>query len=463
MRLQPLFATIGVLCCTVISIHGQITDPYPPSPAPDRIVLSWSGDPATSQSVSWRTDVSISQSYVEIAPASADPSFVFEVRRERAITETMATNRNVANFHSVTIDSLTPNTLYAYRVSGQGFHSEWFQFKTAKAEAAPFSFLYFGDAQNEIKSLWSRCVRQAFMSKPDIDFMLHAGDLVNRANNDYEWGEWFYAGGWVFGTKAQIACPGNHEYSRNPDNEEERLLSSHWRPTFTFPENGPEGLEETVYYIDYQGARIITLNTMGIYADPRNLDKQTKWLIKVLKDNPNQWTIITHHHPIYSTSFGRDNEEIRAAFQPIYERFNVDIVLQGHDHSYGRGHNIEYGGRVQEDKGPMYVVSVSGPKMYELAFGDWLERTGASRQLYQIVRVDGNTLNYEAYTATGELYDAFDLIKGERGVNTYVNRSSEAVAESLKLPQRALRGMSEEEIQVYQQRLEAYKARTQNE
>ena len=56
------------------------------------------------------------------------------------------------------------------------------------------------------------------------------------------------------------------------------------------------------------------------------------------------------------------------------------------------------------------------------------DRDAENTQLVQVVTVDDDTLHYKSYTATGELYDAFDLIKNEKGPNTLVDRKSEAIA-----------------------------------
>ncbi len=456
---RSITSTLLLLFLYGMPLTAQITDPYPPGPSPDRVILTWSDSPDTTQSVSWRTDVSVINPVAQIAEAGGSPDFAMTPLEIAATTETITSSKNVAFYHSVTFKDLKPNTMYAYRVGSKRNWSEWFQFETASSEEEPFSFLYFGDAQNNIKSMWSRCIRQAFMTMPDIDFMIHAGDLVNIANEDSEWGEWFHAGGWLYGTKAHIACPGNHEYYKS--STEVRALSNLWKPTFTFPQNGPEGLEETVFYIDYQGTRIIALNTMSVYAKRENLEKQKTWLKKVLKENPNKWTIVTHHHPIYSTKFGRDNPEIRAAFQPLYEKYGVDIVLQGHDHSYGRGHNVEFGQK-ESHQGPIYVVSVSGPKMYDLGFDEWLERAAANTQLYQLITVDDNKLKFEAYTAIGELYDAFTLQKESNGTNTFIDEAPEGMEELIDLPERVYENMSEEEVTKFRTRLEAYKERRAN-
>ena len=81
-------------------------------------------------------------------------------------------------------DSLNPNTLYAYRVGDGVNWSEYYHFKTASLEAEPFSFIYFGDAQNEVKTHWSRVFREAFRDAPRAAFTLHAVDLIAQKKFD---------------------------------------------------------------------------------------------------------------------------------------------------------------------------------------------------------------------------------------------------------------------------------------
>ena len=286
--------------------------------------------------------------------------------------------------------------------------------------AGPFKFVYFGDAQNNLLSLWSRTIREAYAEAPRADFFLHAGDLVNVGNRDSEWAEWYEAGDWVHATIPVLATPGNHEYPR--DAEGKRNLSNKWRYTFSFPENGPEKLSQTVYYVDYQGARIISLNSNDDRRD------QVDWLEETLESNPHKWTFVTFHHPIYSTKLGRDNFQLRNMWQPLLEEGNVDLVLTGHDHTYGRGANVAKGVKKRKDGvGPVYVVSVSGPKMYELTEREWFSRGAENTQLYQVIDVKGDTLEYRAYDTTGELYDAFDLIKRPGKPNSMIDRTPKTI------------------------------------
>ncbi|MBU2098095.1 MAG: fibronectin type III domain-containing protein [Gammaproteobacteria bacterium] len=196
---------------------------HAPSPLPERVVLTWSDNPATTQSVTWRTDTSVKKAVAEIAVANANGRALDPVRFD-AETTLLQSDLNAAHYHSLTFKDLQPDTLYVYRV-GDGINwSEYFHFRTASDRARPFSFIYFGDAQNDVKTHWSRVFREAFRDAPRAAFTLHAGDLINEDAFDSEWGEWHGAPGWVNGTIPVIATPGNHEYYRaNQGPEHERL------------------------------------------------------------------------------------------------------------------------------------------------------------------------------------------------------------------------------------------------
>jgi hypothetical protein len=418
-RLFPMamFLILAFLSCHLYS-HEMDPDQavnkirYGPTATPDRIVLTWTGNPATSQAVTWRTDASAATAVAEIALADDGPNFVDEANRHSASTQELDAKLGKALYHTVNFIDLKSEMKYAYRV-GDGTHwSEWSHFVTAACEPKPFTFVYFGDAQNDLKSMWSRVVREAYADAPRAAFMLHAGDLVNMANSDAEWGEWFYAASHIHRMIPCIATPGNHEYADG--------LSRHWRPTFAFPENGPQGLEETVYWIDYQNARIISLNSM------EQVEKQKPWLIDILSRNENLWAIITFHFPIYSSAAQRDNPGLRNLWQPIFDRFKVDLVLQGHDHTYARSgliahQNVSTGVTAQSKAGgTVYVVSVSGPKMYSLQPLPHMKRVAANTQLYQVITVDGDELHYQARTATGKSYDGFTLRKRKGQTNELI-------------------------------------------
>lgn len=393
-----------------------------PSPMPDRIILTWTGDPTRTQAVTWRTDSSVLQGLAQIAPSEDGPAFTKRAREVLARSRSFTSDLGSARYHTVEFEGLNPASRYVYRVGDGTNWSEWIQFRTASTENEPFSFIYFGDAQNDVRSMWSRVIREAHSDAPRARFIVHAGDLINSGNRDAEWGEWFGAGGWINAMIPSIPTPGNHEYPRSGTGTT-RKLSVHWRPQFALPLNGPEGLEETAYYIDYQGTRLVSLNSNEQQAE------QVEWLDRVLSDNPNRWTVLTFHHPIWSTAKGRDNASLRKIWLPVIRKHRVDLVLQGHDHTYARS-NLKTGLNKQErDVGTVFVVSVSGPKMYNLVREDWMRRAAEDTQMYQVISIKGDRLRYEAHTASGDLYDAFDLHKRDQGPNHLVNRIPGGVKE----------------------------------
>lgn len=411
---------------------------YRPSPIPDRIVLSWTGDPTTSGAVTWRTSTDVAQAFAEIAPAGAGPGFREQARRVQAVTRPFKSDLSKCHIHAVEFKDLKPATKYAYRVGDGVNFSEWFHFRTAASSPEPFSFIYFGDAQNELRGMWSRVVREAWSDLPRAAFTLHAGDLVETGESDALWGEWFSACGWLNAMIPVVATPGNHDYvtEKKLDGSDTRRLTRHWTAQFTFPTNGPAGLEETAYYLDYQNLRIVSLNSN------ERIEEQAKWLDQVLSKNDRTWTVITFHHPIFSTAKDRDNATVREAWKPVFDRYRVDLVLTGHDHTYGRTGPIGPQANVpagtswrSSPAGTVYAVSVSGTKMYQLAPKPLAEmrRVAEGTQLYQIISINGPVLCYEARTAVGEVYDAFTLKKRPGQPNEMIEQGPSA-SESRRQP-----------------------------
>jgi len=398
--------------CLTLSIIGNGSCAALPQQnhEPERIILNLTENPATSQAVTWRTGPDVKNPQAQIAPAHESVYIEESATTLHAITEVVQLDdKKIVHHHSVVFKPLTPNTLYAYRV-GDGKHwSEWNQFKTASDKSEPFKFIYMGDPQNDIKSMCSRLFRMAYQKEPDASFWLFTGDIVNHGDDDEEWAELYDAFGWISRMTPMILVPGNHGYeTKTVDGERIRQVNHLWRPQFTLPENGPEGLGETAYFIDYQDVRFMMLN------GNEKLEEQAEWLESILAENAQRWTIVAIHQPFYSTGKKRDNPYLRELFIPIFDKYSVDLVLQGHDHTYGRTFKLRDSTIAEgRKKGTVYVVSVSGTKVYSLnsRFEEFMAKMGTGRQLFQVISVDKNRLLYESFNALGELFDSFELKK----------------------------------------------------
>jgi 3',5'-cyclic AMP phosphodiesterase CpdA len=397
-----------------------------PSKNPDRIILTFLGDPATSRAVTWRTDNTVPQAVAQIAVAGVNSEFVENAVTVDAQVEPFDLGKHPHNasltvhYHSVHFKNLQPDTLYAYRVgSGENDFSEWLHFRTAQPGYSKTQFVYFGDAQNDILSHWSRLVRMAFQTAPNADFAIHAGDLVDRAHRDQEWAEWFEAGGFIHRQWTSVPAAGNHEFMPVDRQQSPRKLSIQWRPQFTLPvvNDLPEDLHETTYTVDYQGIRIIVLNSNQLLAE------QGAYLERQLKNCTAKWRILTCHHSIFSPVEKRDFKYGRENWKPLLDQYSVDLVLNGHDHSYARGHirRIDTDTGVDGDLGAVYITSVSGPKQYApastermnayLEDGYQTDQLAQNTQFFQVITIEENTLNYTAFDVLGQEHDRFTITK----------------------------------------------------
>ena len=408
-----LAAALAIAIVAVVAVRTGAGSDVPPADdgtattSPDRIILSPAADTATSQTVTWRTDEATQEGEVQFAPAD-DPDQVRTVEADASVVERLPNSRLSARHHSATLTDLEPATAYTYRVGHDDDFSDWTTFSTAPSADStdPWTFLYFGDAQWGLDAGWSSTVDQAFAQYPDARLALTAGDQVNDGNDDHQWEQWFEAVAPWASTRSFLTVAGNHEHYGDEQ-------TVRYRSHVQYPRNGPEGQDDLTYRVDVGDVRFITLDgsITGGPSDPTDNGLgalQAAWLEQQLADNPRTWTVVTIHQPMFSAAKLRDNLAQRTAFLPLLEQYGVDLVLQGHDHAYARGHLAENdvaGGY----SGPTYVVANAGDKYYDLdpagrnnwTINDAVRDAAADKiSTYQAVRVEGDRLVYSSYVAT---------------------------------------------------------------
>jgi hypothetical protein len=63
---------------------------------------------------------------------------------------------------------------------------------------------------------------------------------------------------------------------------------------------------------------------------------QTRWLRRVLAASTARWKVVAFHHPAFTCGGYRAHPAVRTRWVPLFERYQVDLVLSGHDHNYQR-------------------------------------------------------------------------------------------------------------------------------
>jgi hypothetical protein len=333
---------------------------------PDHITLTWTGDPSTTMTVTWRTDTSVTRGLVhylkETGPADGG-------RQAEAAARDFTTDLGKSRLFSATLVHLSPNTRYRYRL-GDGEHwSAPRSFTTADPQARSFKFLIFGDSQSPVEgeepyALWRTTVRSAFRANPDAKFMVSMGDLVDLGQRGDHWNAWFAAAEGVIDTIPIMPLTGNHESYGS----RETSKPAYWAAQFSLPQNGPEDLKGRVYSYDYGPVHFVVLDSQQEeqreYGDI--LEVQKNWLAADLAASRAVWKIVFFHKPPYGIMPSRPNEDVKAAFCPILDKHRVDLVFNAHDHGIARTYPIRDG--IFFDNGSQgtvyYITGRSGAKTY---------------------------------------------------------------------------------------------------
>ena len=389
---------------------------------PDQVAVGFGSNAARELMWTWRTSAEVISSALRIAPVSASDRDNRSARRLPAspgpfrIVHGKSTSVDAANLlndpvtrrHHVVVDGLEPDTVYQYSL-GDGTADGWEPWQTVKT--APDSsrgarFLYLGDAQTGLEQ-WGRLLQSAYQHNPGIDFVLLAGDLVDRGNERTNWDHFFLRGAGVFDRVPLMPCVGNHEYlDMGP-----RL----YRAFFELPRNGPPGIDtDLVYQFECGDTCVVVLDSTLAVCDPTQARRQKDWLDRALSRTKASWKLVMFHHPVYPSHPWRDSPAMREHWVPIFDKHHVDLVLQGHDHAYQRTYPLRDHRRVDTlGAGTIYVIAVSGDKFVEQASRDYVEVGRSGISTYQTIEIDtdSNRLSYRARTEDGTVVDAFQLEK----------------------------------------------------
>jgi hypothetical protein len=311
--------------------------------------------------------------------------------------------------HQVTLTGLEPEMLYYFKTSSPspaGSRETKLQtFQTAMKPGSPFGFVVLCDTQANPDKL-KRLAEAAWELRPN--FVMIGGDLVTTGKDKSHWTEHFFPHMRpLIDHVAFYPVLGNHEQN-----------STYYYDYMKLPE--PE-----YFYTFKQGD--IQFFMLDSNKDLRPGSEQYRWLDRELTASTSLWKIAMHHHPPFSSDddYGNDwkhpVEEMtlgEPAAKPIvelYDKHGVDIVWNGHIHSYERTWMIRNGKPVKKN-GTTYLITGGG--------GGGLESFGPYRPAFQrhvktghhltYVTAFGGQLDLKAYDIEGRLFDHFTFQKKEK-------------------------------------------------
>ncbi|MCR2805113.1 phosphodiester glycosidase family protein [Paenibacillus soyae] len=383
---------------------------YAGEAAPFNMNVSMGEEATTSRQLTWHTHPDSSETVVEWAPKAAFTDFGADnvTRTEGSSSLYNSNNDGTYRVHKAVVTGLAPDTAYVYRVGdGDGNVSAQGEFRTSAATGDSLKLLFFGDSQASDQAgfdQWGASLEAALADMPDAELLIHAGDMVDHGHEEEQWKMWFGAAQHIFMNHTLLTVVGNHEVTGTNG-------AGDYLAHFHNPQNGPASAKGSAYSFDVKDTHFAMLNTeLGTEA----MQEQAEWLDRDLAASDKKWKVVVFHQGPYGSIYS--NENVQTRWVPVFDKHQVDLVLNGHDHIYLRTFPMKGGEIVKDGEGTRYVIGGStGPKYYDRTERYWQEVVfDENVNIYTAVEIAGDAITLTAKTVTGELVDTFDIVKKEK-------------------------------------------------
>jgi acid phosphatase type 7 len=391
-------------------------------------------DPTTTAVFTWETLEEDSNAKVNLGKS---PSALGDVHAGYAWTAPPELGSSAFHMHEVHVCGLLPGTTYYYEVGGGAQDKEVWSatqsFTTVPATGAIKVGVY-GDARDSV-STW-QVVNERVKSQA-VNLDLISGDIVDVGPSQAEWAQWLDAiwttpsekeagvsatGAFLtLGEQLMVPIAGNHEAE-----------SSDFYANWAIPGTGDYAKTFASFNVGNTHFVLFDDSPMAAAASPTALSAEAQaqlaWLESDLAAAESDRTahpfiVVMNHRCLFSTSTHAQDPDVlvvRAVLAPLFDKYHVDLALNGHNHEYERSFPLNANASnpksndvvIQSDptKGTTYVVNAgagadaysanSFPAAYRKlswAYGSTTGYIGC----YGILQLDGRTLTMTEYGVKG--------------------------------------------------------------
>lgn len=328
---------------------------------PNNIGNTFTGDPASARTITWESSIGTGE---VIIGNDHYPSTVSSV--------------GSWYFHRVDVSGLQAGQTYSYVAGSPGFYSPVYNFKTEDFTAGDFTIIHVTDPQIGSGSnaadaaVWKRVIESAVNLCPQAAFAVNTGDIVENAR---EANIPFYFD-YSQDTIAQLP------FIYTMGNNDSALWYNRY---FYTPANGSGGF---LYSFDYGNTHFVSID-----SNIKLTAAQLGWLENDLGTTAQKWKVAMTHEGDYGRS-GRNT-----ALTKLFDKYNVDLVLMGHNHFYARSRPINAAGMDKAGGTVWSIPNTAGTKFNAKAGKSYLARDEQPNlPMFSTVKFSSANIELNSYT-----------------------------------------------------------------
>lgn len=371
MRNNSLIFSL-ILIVTLVIISGCIEESKINNEEKNRIGIHFVVGPYTqnmttnSITIVWRTNISTINNSVEYGMNN--------------FNEYVEYGQSNCTHHEITIHPSFSSGYY--KVISDDLISKEFKFNLADNcnNISDYKFVVIGDSRG-IWDNWRNATEIAkAINSESPDFVIHCGDMVYEGRNQSQWDSWLRLMKPLMQNTTLFTVYGNHEYD-----------GSIYYRIFALPNN------EMWYSFDYGPCHFTILNDYEPWAED---SLQYSWLESDLSSSDMPFKIVCFHEPIYCSGGHSNRSDIRAVWEPLFNKYNVNLVFQAHCHYYQRINPINE---------TLYIVTGAAGAPLSAPEDAWFVNISKKTFHYCVIDVscDPLELKISAKDLNGDIFDEY--------------------------------------------------------
>ena len=329
-------------------------EPLPENTEPRHVRVTWMENPQHEAVIAWSTTLPAGRNQVAYDTQSHGGELRLYTERARDIhsgeytrsSDDLDYGEPPLYYHHAHLPDLEPATTYYFVISSDGEESQEFHFVTAPDDDSDINILFGGDSriggsepyQHDDRRNMNLRMKELAEEYDALAFC-HGGDFYQRA-------ELRYMRPWLTDHELTVTSAGRVIPVIPARGNHDRAVG--FEEMFWWPD-----METDYFFVTQMTGEIafVTLNTEISLGG-----RQRAWLdIRLRELRPeNRWLYVQYHKPSYPSVRGwTDGEDRRHHFVPLFERYNVDLVAESHDHALKRTLPIREGG--PHEQGITYI------------------------------------------------------------------------------------------------------------